>query len=432
MCVYKQLICIGLSITLVIGSVCPAYAAGFQSDGKTLGDYTSGSSSNYPEATANSNIAIANILTASGSGSLYSYIFNISTNTNYLPTIASWLSTINTNLGYLRTDVSNIYTRLAVLSNMNVTLTNIYNQITETLNKVISIDGTLSDIAYFDVGNEDNYRTWTLPELVNSIRLTLDSLDNKTSELKATAYSYPYLIGEPTAFYAKVEGAGDSTLSYQWQVNYTVDTLEGLLWTDSSTITAKQAALVVNTTEGKIDTGWYRCKVTSSDGRIAYTEPIRYDPTFVHLDDISSILDDIFSILQNTQDLSGIQDTLDKILAGIVVLDVLTLWNTVIGTLDFVGIGTSISALGDTMKGVFPFSLVFDVVIIFGLFAADPVTPVFEVPFPDGAGGTYVHTFDMSMFDNLAAAFRVLITVSFCLGLAYVTRNFIFKTGGNE
>lgn len=107
-------------------------------------------------------------------------------------------------------------------------------------------------------------------------------------------------------------------------------------------------------------------------------------------------------------------------------------FTSIFGALEFALIASSIDELTDTLETTFPFSLVAGFVAIIGLLQADPVAPSFDFPLPDGSGGTFVYTVDLSPFDPVAEVFRVLMTVTFCLGLIYVTRNFIFKGGSSE
>lgn len=77
------------------------------------------------------------------------------------------------------------------------------------------------------------------------------------------------------------------------------------------------------------------------------------------------------------------------------------------------------------LKGVFPFSIPWDVSAILGLLAHDPVTPVFDLPLPtvtaDGVATVPIHI-DCTPWNDLAALVRRCVFIWFAFSLALWTR----------
>lgn len=462
---HKRFISVVLSITLITGSLFSGFA--FADDGRVSGGFSSGERESGGFGGGQSTELgalnfITGILGSSSNDSLFSYISNMSNMTDYLPTMNTWLQNIYSRLSTLDTisqtlliTNNNLHSIANLLDLINRNASGILeklnnwdssNDAIELLleNNLGNIQSILNDLTFIEIGREDNYRVWSLPELVNEIRLILNDLrDFNSSELEVDLISYPYLSGKPYGFYADVSNVGGATLSFQWQTSNSPYTNA---WNNSISNMATSQFFVFSNYYGDTlqDDYWYRCIVTASDGRVVISEPVRFLPSnnIAIPDLLSRAVVALETMLESgssvdgshnyNKALEGIQETLDKILAGIVVLDVLTLWNTVIGSLDFDFIGGQISDLTTVLRKAFPFSLAFDVVAIFGLFSAEPIAPSIVVPFPDGTGNTIEQNFSLEQFDSLAAGFRILVTISFCLGLAFITRNFIFKTGGGD
>jgi hypothetical protein len=76
------------------------------------------------------------------------------------------------------------------------------------------------------------------------------------------------------------------------------------------------------------------------------------------------------------------------------------------------------------LEKVFPFCIPFDLYDMVAIFAADPVAPQFDWPIYF-QGQEYDIDVDLSEFDTVAATGRVLLTVLFLIGLAFVTRDLI-------
>lgn len=78
------------------------------------------------------------------------------------------------------------------------------------------------------------------------------------------------------------------------------------------------------------------------------------------------------------------------------------------------------------LKDFFPFCIPFDLIHLFDVLVAEPVTPRFEIPFKyDKLGIDYIFVIDFKQFEDLAKIFRTGETVLFVLGLILITRNII-------
>lgn len=78
------------------------------------------------------------------------------------------------------------------------------------------------------------------------------------------------------------------------------------------------------------------------------------------------------------------------------------------------------------LRTFFPFCIPFDLFDMLGVLAAQPVAPHFEYRFQPGiANIDYTIVIDFQQFDSVALLLRRLETLSFCIGLAMVTRNLI-------
>lgn len=157
--------------------------------------------------------------------------------------------------------------------------------------------------------------------------------------------------------------------------------------------------------------------------------------------DISAINRYLYRILQeigsndgNATDVTGIESQLDTIIAR---LDALLVVESADAALDLAHflldlLGELLDTVGSVVSGVteafgdltevFPFSIPWDIAAIAALFAAEPVTPAFDIPFPAIAGGegTLIHV-DLSDFDGIASVGRAGILILFATGLALRT-----------
>lgn len=459
---HKRFISVVLSITLITGSLFSGFA--FADDGRVSGGFSSGEreSGGFGGGQSTELSAlnfITGILGSSSNDSLFSYISNMSNMTDYLPTMNTWLQNIYSRLSTLDTisqtllitnnnlgSIANLLDLInrnasAILEKLNNWDNN--NDAIELLleNNLGNIQSILNDLTFIEVGREDHFKVWSLPELLNDIRLSTNGVNAFLTRLSSKAEIYgafTYYNGFRISMSCYVQGGLESGVNYTYswyQLNHSTRQWEHI-HSDSKSDSLRYG---VDADMSDFPLVFY-CEVTGSNGFKAVSPPYYFSfaeasiPYLIY-ETLLEMLDNGSSVdgSHNYSDaLEGIQETLDKILGGIVVLDILTLWNTVIGSLDFDFLGGQISELTTVLRKAFPFSLAFDVVAIFGLFSAEPIAPSIVVPFPDGTGNTIEQNFSLEQFDSLAAGFRILVTISFCLGLAFITRNFIFKTGGGD
>jgi len=77
------------------------------------------------------------------------------------------------------------------------------------------------------------------------------------------------------------------------------------------------------------------------------------------------------------------------------------------------------------LSDVFPFCIPFDLYAMFAVWVAAPVAPSFHLPLVVPVIGTFYLDVDLSPWDGVAAAFRVLLMALFGVGLAMITRDLI-------
>lgn len=77
------------------------------------------------------------------------------------------------------------------------------------------------------------------------------------------------------------------------------------------------------------------------------------------------------------------------------------------------------------MYSMFPFCIPFDMALAFNCFVAEPVAPVFEIPFKYGNIVDEKITLDLSQWDFVLSIIRWGELIVYTVGLAVVTRNFI-------
>lgn len=145
--------------------------------------------------------------------------------------------------------------------------------------------------------------------------------------------------------------------------------------------------------------------------------PVRIGDTVVNVDTnsivtlLKAILLKLDELVPESDPLQGFWDLLNSILAGIVAA-------LVSGALGLIG---GMASAVEGLASKFPFSLPWDLITIVGLFAHDPVTPVFDLPLalPNGGLGS-VHV-DLSDWDTVMVSVRAVQMALFGYGLARKT-----------
>lgn len=90
--------------------------------------------------------------------------------------------------------------------------------------------------------------------------------------------------------------------------------------------------------------------------------------------------------------------------------------------------------LGETVQSAFPFSVVTDLVLITGLFVAEPVTPQFTIPIDFTSIKSdwyYEYTVDFSNFQTLADILKAFLLIMYISWLIMITPKFIGSVGGD-
>lgn len=98
---------------------------------------------------------------------------------------------------------------------------------------------------------------------------------------------------------------------------------------------------------------------------------------------------------------------------------------------------SQLNGLTNSLSTKFPFSLPYDLFAILNILVADPVDPVFEVPFRAGQvfnNGNYLIdekiSLDFTEFHKTIEVFRFFIQLYWIVGLLFLTPKFINKNGG--
>lgn len=127
--------------------------------------------------------------------------------------------------------------------------------------------------------------------------------------------------------------------------------------------------------------------------------------------DILAYLSDIKSLLQLLVIGQGVDVTTDLLDMGV----------DEVG--DYVGnLYDMVDEVTDSLSDKFPFSVPWDIAALLGLFASDPVTPVFDLPFKiPRIGVDYTFHVDLSDFENVSKICRAVLTCIFIAGLTYLT-----------
>ena len=104
-------------------------------------------------------------------------------------------------------------------------------------------------------------------------KATTDAIQFDTMDpMTAVATTEAVALGKTGTLSCSVEGLGDATASYQWQWRKVGGSWSNATANDS----AKTADFSVAVTEARASYEW-RCKVTASDGRVAYTDAIAFE-----------------------------------------------------------------------------------------------------------------------------------------------------------
>lgn len=91
---------------------------------------------------------------------------------------------------------------------------------------------------------------------------------------------------------------------------------------------------------------------------------------------------------------------------------------------------SAVTEVADTLQDVFPFSIPWDLMAILALFSAEPQAPVFDIPvnIPQLGVEHSIHV-DLSDFESVSVICRAFLSLSFAVGLMYLT---IRITGGKD
>lgn len=85
----------------------------------------------------------------------------------------------------------------------------------------------------------------------------------------------------------------------------------------------------------------------------------------------------------------------------------------------------------DVLQEVFPFSIPWDLMAIFALFAAEPVAPEFDIPVKvESLGIEHTIHIDFTNFEQISTMSRAFLSVIFACGLMYLTIR--LTNGGND
>lgn len=168
--------------------------------------------------------------------------------------------------------------------------------------------------------------------------------------------------------------------------------------------------------------------VTGVDTLVSLVQQIADDiKTLKEGGTLSSDLSDTNGFLKDIKKLLG---TLIAVQAAGDVADLLT--DTVGDKIsDFVdNLKSGVSEVTDALQDVFPFSIPWDLMAILALFSAEPQVPVFDIPvnIPQLGVQHKIHV-DLSDFESISVICRAFLSLSFAVGLMYLT---IRITGGKD
>lgn len=155
-------------------------------------------------------------------------------------------------------------------------------------------------------------------------------------------------------------------------------------------------------------------------------------------DAILAKLDALYDALSNIEpsqptDLFWTNAKLDAIIALLAADAAIDLVDAFLGNLDLGSLLGKIGGLGDVLASAFPFCLIFMVIAVLEVLAADPVTPSFDFAVPIGLNGeTYHCAIDLVDYDGLATLVRYLLFAAYCIGLFLSTKDHIYSPSGGE
>ena len=158
---------------------------------------------------------------------------------------------------------------------------------------------------------------------------------------------------------------------------------------------------------------------------------------------VQQIADDIKTLKEggtlsaDLSDTNGLLKDIKKLLGTLIAVqaagDVADLLTDTVGDKisDFVdNLKSGVSEVTDALQDVFPFSIPWDLMTILALFSAEPQAPVFDIPvnIPQLGVEHSIHV-DLSDFESVSVICRAFLSLSFAVGLMYLT---IRITGGKD
>lgn len=157
---------------------------------------------------------------------------------------------------------------------------------------------------------------------------------------------------------------------------------------------------------------------------------------------VQQIADDIKTLKEggtlsaDFSDTNGLLKDIKKLLGTLIAVqaagDVADLLTDTVGDKisDFVdNLKSGVSEVTDALQDVFPFSIPWDLMTILALFAAEPEAPVFDIPVHLGKFADQTIHVDLSDFESVSVICRAFLSISFAVGLMYLT---IRLTGGGK
>lgn len=153
-------------------------------------------------------------------------------------------------------------------------------------------------------------------------------------------------------------------------------------------------------------------------------------------DDIKTLKDG-GTLSADLSDTNGLLKDIKKLLGTLIAVqaagDVADLLTDTVGDKisDFVdNLKSGVSEVTDALQDVFPFSIPWDLMTILALFSAEPQAPVFDIPvnIPQLGVEHSIHV-DLSDFESVSVICRAFLSLSFAVGLMYLT---IRITGGKD
>lgn len=157
---------------------------------------------------------------------------------------------------------------------------------------------------------------------------------------------------------------------------------------------------------------------------------------------VQQIADDIKTLKEggtlsaDLSDTNGFLKDIKKLLGTLIAVqaagDVADLLTDTVGDKisDFVdNLKSGVSQVTDALQDVFPFSIPWDLMTILALFSAEPEAPAFDIPVHLGKFADQTIHVDLSDFESVSVICRAFLSISFAVGLMYLT---IRLTGGGK